>query len=120
MHPPATVADTKPASTEGIAKLGPLAEALDRETVVGTLWRQEGPKIRCVACGHCCLIAPGRRGICRVRFNAEGGLRVPFGYVAAVQSDPVEKKPFFHFYPGSDALTFGMMGCDFHCGYCQN
>jgi pyruvate formate lyase activating enzyme len=47
-------------------------------------------------------------------------LQVPFGYVAALQCDPVEKKPFFHVYPGSDALTFGMMGCDFHCGYCQN
>jgi len=120
MRPAATVSDTKPASVEGLAKFGPLAEALDRETVVGTLWRSEGPKLRCVACGHRCLIAPGRRGICRVRFNANGELRVPFGYVAAVQSDPVEKKPFFHFHPGSDALTFGMMGCDFHCGYCQN
>jgi len=47
-------------------------------------------------------------------------LRVPFGYVAGVQCDPVEKKPFFHVYPGTDALTFGMMGCDFHCSYCQN
>jgi pyruvate formate lyase activating enzyme len=45
---------------------------------------------------------------------------VPFGYVAGVQCDPVEKKPFFHVYPGTDALTFGMMGCDFHCAYCQN
>jgi pyruvate formate lyase activating enzyme len=45
---------------------------------------------------------------------------VPYGYVAGVQCDPVEKKPFNHVYPGSDALTFGMMGCDFHCGYCQN
>jgi pyruvate formate lyase activating enzyme len=47
-------------------------------------------------------------------------LRVPFGYTAGLQSDPVEKKPFFHVYPGSDALTFGMLGCDFHCSYCQN
>jgi pyruvate formate lyase activating enzyme len=47
-------------------------------------------------------------------------LRVPFGYVSGVQCDPVEKKPFFHVHPGSDALTFGMMGCDFHCPYCQN
>jgi pyruvate formate lyase activating enzyme len=73
-----------------------------------------------LACGHRCLIAPGRRGICRVRFNQKGQLRVPYGYVAGVQSDPVEKKPFFHVYPGTDALTFGMLGCDFHCPYCQN
>jgi len=45
---------------------------------------------------------------------------VPNGYVAALQCDPVEKKPFFHFLPGSKALTFGMLGCDFHCPYCQN
>jgi pyruvate formate lyase activating enzyme len=55
-----------------------------------------------------------------VRFNQDGQLRVPFGYVAGVQCDPVEKKPFYHLHPGSDALTFGMLGCDFHCSYCQN
>ena len=97
-----------------------LAEALGRHTTVGSLWRAEGERIRCVACGHRCLISAGRRGICRVRYNEGGQLRVPFGYTAGVQCDPVEKKPFFHVYPGSDALTFGMMGCDFHCSYCQN
>jgi len=97
-----------------------LAEVLDRHTVAGSLFRREGERLRCVACGHRCLIAEGRRGICKVRFNRNGELRVPFGYVAGVQCDPVEKKPFFHLYPGSDALTFGMMGCDFHCSYCQN
>jgi len=99
----------------------PLADTLDRQTIVGKLWHTEGDRVRCVACGHRCLIPPGRRGICKVRFNEGGELRVPFGYVAGgLASDPVEKKPFFHVYPGSDALTFGMLGCDFHCGYCQN
>jgi pyruvate formate lyase activating enzyme len=97
-----------------------LATVLDRLTVPGELWHPEGERIRCVACGHRCLVAPGRRGICKVRFNEEGKLRVPFGYVSGLQCDPVEKKPFFHLYPGSDALTFGMMGCDLHCSYCQN
>jgi pyruvate formate lyase activating enzyme len=97
-----------------------LADVLDRHTTVGSLWHAEGERIRCVACGHRCLITPGRRGICRVRYNEGGQLRVPYGYVAGVQSDPVEKKPFFHVYPGTDALTFGMLGCDFHCSYCQN
>jgi pyruvate formate lyase activating enzyme len=98
-----------------------LAGALDRHTAVGTLWRAEDGRVRCVACGHRCLLAAGRRGICRVRFNEGGQLRVPFGYVAGgLASDPVEKKPFFHVHPGSDALTFGMLGCDFHCPYCQN
>jgi len=97
------------------------AASLDRRTVVGTLCRSEDGRIRCVACGHRCLLAAGRRGICRVRFNDGGQLRVPFGYVAGgPASDPVEKKPFFHVHPGSDALTFGMLGCDFHCSYCQN
>jgi pyruvate formate lyase activating enzyme len=77
-------------------------------------------RVRCVACGHRCVIPPGREGICRVRFNDAGSLRVPRGYVAALQLDPVEKKPFFHALPGAMALSFGMMGCDFHCGYCQN
>jgi AmmeMemoRadiSam system protein B/AmmeMemoRadiSam system radical SAM enzyme/AmmeMemoRadiSam system protein A len=97
-----------------------LAEALDRHTVVGApeLCRAEGDRLRCLACGHRCLIGEGLRGICKVRFNEGGRLKVPFGYVAGLQCDPVEKKPFFHVYPGSDALTFGMMGCDLHCGYC--
>ncbi len=97
-----------------------LAERLAAHTAPGQLMRVEGEKIRCLACGHRCLIAPGRQGICRVRFNENGQLRVPFGYTAGVASDPVEKKPFNHVLPGADALTFGMLGCDFHCGYCQN
>jgi pyruvate formate lyase activating enzyme len=97
-----------------------LASLLDRYSVEGTLWSAEGDRIRCVACGHRCLLAEGRRGVCKVRLNAQGRLRVPFGYVSGVQCDPVEKKPFFHVHAGSDALTFGMMGCDFHCPYCQN
>ena len=76
--------------------------------------------VRCTACGHRCLVRDGRRGVCQVRFNEGGSLRVPWGYVAALNADPVEKKPFYHFLPGSTALTFGMLGCDFHCGYCQN
>ncbi len=98
-----------------------LAQLLDARVREGELVeRLEGGAVRCFACGHRCLIRPGRRGICKVRFNADGALRVPAGYVAALQCDPTEKKPFFHVLPGSDTLTFGMLGCDFHCGYCQN
>lgn len=98
------------------------AYVLDHQTEVGapSLWHAEEDRIRCVACGHRCLIGEGKRGICKVRFNRHGELRVPFGYIAALQCDPVEKKPFFHVFPGSDALTFGMLGCDLHCSYCQN
>ena len=99
-----------------------LAQVMDEHSVVGdpALWWAEGDRLRCVACGHRCLIGEGLRGICKVRVNEGGQLKVPFGYVAALQCDPVEKKPFFHVYPGSDALTFGMLGCDLHCSYCQN
>jgi len=83
-------------------------------------WTEKDDAVRCVACGHRCFIPDGKAGICRVRFNDHGALRVPGGYVAGLQIDPIEKKPFFHAYPGRDALSFGMLGCDFHCGYCQN
>src|SRR5688500_14453528 len=88
----------------------PAAEAL--------IERKENGDVQCFACGHRCLIKPGRDGVCRVRFNDDGTLLVPHGYVGALACDPIEKKPFFHVFPGSDALTFGMLGCDFHCGYC--
>ena len=59
-------------------------------------------------------------GVCKVRFNQGGHLRVPWGYVGGIQCDPVEKKPFFHAYPGALAYSIGMLGCDLHCSYCQN
>lgn len=97
-----------------------LADVLDRHTRSGVVWREEAGKVRCLACGHRCLLGEGRRGVCKVRFNHGGTLRVPHGYIAGLAADPVEKKPFFHVLPGNDALTFGMLGCDFHCAYCQN
>lgn len=102
--PPTTIADT----LERLARPGELFSRLDDGSV------------RCFACAHRCLIRPGRRGICQVRFNREGVLYVPHGYAAGVQVDPIEKKPFNHVMPGSDALTFGMLGCDLRCSYCQN
>jgi pyruvate formate lyase activating enzyme len=104
-----------------LSSMSGLSEVLDRLTAPAELVEQlpEGA-VRCTACGHRCLIREGRRGICQVRFNRDGELRVPWGYVAALQCDPTEKKPFYHLLPGSDTLTFGMLGCDFHCGYCQN
>ena len=77
-------------------------------------------RLRCYACGHCCPLPDGAIGVCKVRFNEGGRLRVPWGYVGGVQCDPIEKKPFFHAYPGALAYSFGMLGCDLHCGYCQN
>ncbi|NDJ52973.1 MAG: AmmeMemoRadiSam system radical SAM enzyme [Chloroflexi bacterium] len=100
-----------------------LGDLLDSLTVPGELYTIEDPDqkwLRCTACGHRCLIKDGRRGICQVRFNQDGVLYVPQGYVGALQCDPIEKKPFFHVLPATDALSFGMLGCDFRCHYCQN
>jgi pyruvate formate lyase activating enzyme len=98
-----------------------LAELLARHTREGELYEKlENGRVRCVACGHRCVVPPGREGVCRVRFNDGGVLRVPFGYVSGLHLDPVEKKPFYHVLPGARALSFGMLGCDLHCGFCQN
>jgi pyruvate formate lyase activating enzyme len=99
----------------------PLSEIINPMVQEGELYEKlPGGAVHCYACGHNCKINPGGRGICQVRYNIAGKLYVPFGYVAALQCDPTEKKPFFHIYPGSDTLTFGMLGCDIHCLYCQN
>jgi pyruvate formate lyase activating enzyme len=100
-----------------------LAEVLARRTAPAArelTERLPDGRLRCHACGHRCPIPDGREGVCRVRFNRDGVLEVPRGYVGALQCDPIEKKPFFHALPGSDALSFGMLGCDLHCAYCQN
>ncbi len=99
-----------------------LWEPIDRGTSASETAKGKGTanRIRCYACGHCCPIAEGQRGVCKVRFNRGGKLYVPFGYVAGAQCDPIEKKPFFHAIPGALAYSFGMMGCDLHCSYCQN
>jgi pyruvate formate lyase activating enzyme len=99
-----------------------VAEILDELTIENKDLAETLPdnSVRCLSCAHRCLIREGRRGICQVRFNQGGKLHVPWGYVAGLQADPIEKKPFYHVLPGSDALTFGMLGCDFHCANCQN
>jgi len=66
------------------------------------------------------VIAPGKSGICKVRFNEAGTLKAPWGYVSGCGIDPVEKKPLFHVLPGAKTLSFGMLGCNFKCSFCQN
>lgn len=89
-------------------------------TAPGDILIRENGKIRCLACGHRCLIPEGREGVCRVRYVKDDVLHVPFGYVGATLLDPIEKKPFFHVTPGARAFSYGMLGCDYHCPYCQN
>ncbi|MBQ4132306.1 MAG: AmmeMemoRadiSam system radical SAM enzyme [Desulfovibrionaceae bacterium] len=77
--------------------------------------------VRCRLCRHFCRIAPGGRGICGVRENIDGRLRtLTARRAAAVNLDPVEKKPLYHFYPGSYTLSLGTEGCNFSCLFCQN
>ena len=74
---------------------------LDQMTIDGALAEPMGEgNLRCTACAHRCLLHPGKRGICGVRFNQQGTLRVPWGYTAGIAIDPIEKKPFGHFLPG--------------------
>jgi len=83
--------------------------------------RLEGNQVECHLCAHRCVIPDGKTGICRVRQN-RGGILYSLTYGLAISQaiDPVEKKPLFHFYPGSTAYSFGTVGCNFRCSFCQN
>ena len=78
-------------------------------------------KVRCQTCAHYCQLAPGQRGLCGVRENIDGKLiALNYGKIAAINIDPIEKKPFFHFLPGSRSLSIATVGCNFFCKNCQN
>lgn len=83
--------------------------------------KEEEQKVRCTLCNHHCLIMPGKHGICGVRENRDGVLySLVYGQVIARHIDPIEKKPFFHFHPGSKSYSIATVGCNFHCLFCQN
>lgn len=78
-------------------------------------------KVRCHLCPHNCTIADGKTGVCGVRVNRKGVLYTEiYGEVSSIAMDPIEKKPLYHFYPGSYILSIGTVGCSFHCDFCQN
>lgn len=78
-------------------------------------------KVQCQNCAHYCVILPGKRGICGVRENRDGKLySLVYGKACAIHIDPIEKKPFFHFLPGSHSLSVATVGCNFRCANCQN
>lgn len=80
-----------------------------------------GDKIQCQACAHQCVILPGQRGICGIRANIDGELYLlTYGRAIAENVDPIEKKPFFHFLPGTQSLSVATIGCNFRCDNCQN
>ncbi len=80
-----------------------------------------GGKVQCHLCAHECVIDPGRRGICAVRENREGTLySLVYGKIIAEHAEPIEKKPLFHFLPGSRSYSIATVGCNFQCEHCQN
>jgi len=83
--------------------------------------KKDDGRVVCRLCAHGCAIAPGKRGICAVRENREGVLyTLNYGRVVAENEDPIEKKPFFHFQPGSRSYSIAAVGCNFQCRFCQN
>ncbi len=85
------------------------------------LWEREGDSIRCDVCPNRCLIAEGHTGVCGVRKNS-GGTLIPltYGLISSIVADPIEKKPVFHYMPGTAVLSLGSVGCSMRCGHCQN
>jgi len=81
----------------------------------------EGDMVRCILCAHRCKIADSKYGFCGVRKNEKGRLyTLVYGEVIASHVDPIEKKPFYHFLPGSRSYSIATIGCNFRCGFCQN
>ncbi len=86
------------------------------------LWEKlDEQTVQCHLCAHECVIAPGQFGICRVRQNIHGALKsLSYDAVISMNVDPIEKKPLFHFLPGTRSLSIATPGCNFQCGFCQN
>src|ERR1035437_3115461 len=85
------------------------------------LWETEGERVHCLLCPHSCRIEPGKVGWCGVGRNDAGSLvALTYGRVSSIAADPIEKKPVFHFRPGTKALSVGSVGCTMRCGHCQN
>ena len=86
-----------------------------------SLYRPRNGLLECLVCERRCRIPPGKRGYCRTRANRDGKLyTLVYGDISAMESRPIEIKPFFHFYPGSSAMTFSTWGCNMACPWCQN
>ena len=83
--------------------------------------KKDNQKVQCQLCPDNCIITEGQRGACKVRKNINGTLIAEnYGLVSAAHTDPIEKKPLYHFYPGKPVLSLGTAGCNLHCVFCQN
>jgi pyruvate formate lyase activating enzyme len=88
---------------------------------LGRFWHREGGRLRCDLCPRACLLLAGQQGFCFVREATEDGIVLTtYGRASGICLDPIEKKPLFHFYPGTATLSFGTAGCNLGCSYCQN
>jgi len=88
---------------------------------MATLFKQAGDKVQCTLCPHNCIIKDGRSGICGARKNNGGSVELlTYGVISGYALDPIEKKPLYHFYPGTNILSIGSYGCNMRCDYCQN
>ncbi len=82
---------------------------------------KENKKVKCLLCPHYCLLSPEGTGLCRTRKNVDGVLHtLNYGKTVSVSLDPIEKKPLYHYYPGSDILSIGSNSCNLKCDFCQN
>lgn len=85
------------------------------------LYQTQKKTVYCHLCGHCCVIGPGKTGLCGVRVNQNGALKtLVYGNLVAQSVDPIEKKPLFHFLPGTRTFSIATVGCNFKCHFCQN
>jgi len=85
------------------------------------LWELEGDRVACRLCPNLCKIAEGHAGICGVREVRDGRLvALTYGRISSIAADPIEKKPVFHYHPGTLVLSLGSVGCSMRCGHCQN
>lgn len=90
-----------------------------RETILYD--KRPNGSVRCGVCQRRCIVSPGKRGLCNTRLNDGGKLfTLVYGEVSSVAVDPIEKKPLYHFYPGTMVFSLGTLGCNFHCKHCQN
>lgn len=88
---------------------------------VASLWKTEGDRAHCLLCPHSCRIPEGGVGVCGVRGNRGGRLMaLTYGRISSIAVDPIEKKPVFHYFPGTNVLSLGSVGCSMRCGHCQN
>lgn len=89
--------------------------------VTAQFWSAQDHVVTCTLCPHRCRIPDGNSGRCGVRDNVDGTLVLPYyGKISSIALDPIEKKPLYHYYPGSQILSVGFLGCNFHCPFCQN